>query len=117
MGLFSVPPAVLVLLTTSLGLSVAENINISIPHDAKTRILLSDVIGYSIEPIWVDSFIRTRKAATLLSSIADITGKFPPIRVGGTTADQTYQHNSLPTGNASMVLLESRKTQTFNITP
>lgn len=117
MGVYSILPEVLVLLITSIGPVAAETINISIPQNAKTRILLQDVVGYSIEPIWMDSFIRTGKTRTLLSAIADITGKLPPIRVGGTTADQTYQHATLSTGNASMILPELRKAKTFNITP
>jgi hypothetical protein len=116
MELYSILPEALGLLVTGMSPVAAETINISIPKKAKTRILLRDVVGYSIEPIWVDSFIRTRKASTLLSTIADITGKPPPIRVGGNTADQTYQYAALSTGNVSVALPDPRTAQTFNIT-
>jgi hypothetical protein len=103
--------------TTIISHISAVNIDINVPKNPKTRALLRDVVGYSIEPIWVDSYIRTRKASNLLSVIADITGKPPAIRIGGTTADQTYQHASLITGNASVAIPDPRTAKTFNITP
>jgi hypothetical protein len=117
MGIYSILLEALVLFATSMSPAAAETINIYIPKNSKTRILLQDVVGYSIEPIWVDSYIRTRKASVLLSTIADITGKPPPIRVGGTTADHTYQHAVLSTGNVSVAFPDVRSAQTFNITP
>jgi Glycosyl hydrolase family 79 C-terminal beta domain len=114
---YSIPLVALRLLAIGMSLVGADTINISIPNNAKTRILLPDVVGYSIEPIWVDSFIRTRKTSTLLNIIANITGKPVPIRVGGNTADQTYQHATLSTGNVSVTLPDHRRANMFNITP
>ena len=65
----------------------------------------------------MDSFIRTRKARTLLDAITAITGKPPPIRVGGNTADQTYLHAALSAGNVSLALPDPRTAQTFDVTP
>jgi hypothetical protein len=110
-------PEALGLLVANMGLVVAEPINISIPTVAKARILAPDVLGYSIEPVWVDSFTRTQVARTLLDAIAEITGKSPPIRVGGNTADQTYLHMALPTGAFSVALPDPRTAQTFSVTP
>ncbi|RYP65922.1 hypothetical protein DL771_008052 [Monosporascus sp. 5C6A] len=71
-------------------------VEIDVTGDLATRRLLPDAYGYSIEPIWVDAFVSTPKAAKLLGAIGDITGKPPPIRVGGNTADQTYIYETLP---------------------
>jgi hypothetical protein len=90
----------------------SETIYISVPKNPRTRILLPDVVGYSIEPTWVDSFVRTQISSILLSAIADITGKPPGIRIGGNTADQTYQHAILSTANFSVAT-----PGTFNVTP
>ena len=46
-------------------------IDIDIPAGLAPRRLLPDVYGYSIEPIWVDAFVGTRKAARLLQAIAE----------------------------------------------
>jgi hypothetical protein len=112
---FSLPEA-LGLILALIGLAVAEPINISIPTPGKARTLHLDILGYSIEPVWVDSFIRTRKTRTLLDAVTAITGKPPPIRVGGNTADQTYIQAALSTGNVSLALPDARTAQTFNIT-
>jgi hypothetical protein len=104
------------LLTARVSQVAAEVINISLPEHPQTQILLPDVVGYSIEPIWVDSFVRTQKLSRMLSVIADVTGKPPGIRIGGNTADQTYQHLTLPTDKVSMAIPNLQKTQTFNIT-
>jgi hypothetical protein len=117
MVLYSILLAAIGLLATSVSHVASEAIDISVPKNPRTRVLLPDVVGYSIEPIWVDSFIRTRKTSIMLSAIADITGKPPGIRIGGTTADQTYQHATLSTGNVSVVIPDPRRAQTFNITP
>ncbi|RYP20309.1 hypothetical protein DL765_002872 [Monosporascus sp. GIB2] len=74
----------------------SDVVEIDVTGDLATRRLLPDVYGYSIEPIWVDAFVSTPKAAKLLGAIGDITGKPPPIRVGGNTADQTYIYETLP---------------------
>ncbi|RYP64610.1 hypothetical protein DL769_006610 [Monosporascus sp. CRB-8-3] len=74
----------------------SDVVEIDVTADLATRRLLPDAYGYSIEPIWVDAFVSTPKAAKLLGTIGDITGKPPPIRVGGNTADQTYIYDTLP---------------------
>ncbi|KAK7739091.1 hypothetical protein SLS62_011313 [Diatrype stigma] len=80
-------------------------LEIDVPSGLATRRLLPDVYGYSIEPIWVNTFASTPKTAKLLQTIADVTGVPPPIRVGGTTADQTYIFPRLNSTNASMAAL------------
>ncbi|KAK8099083.1 uncharacterized protein PG998_012324 [Apiospora kogelbergensis] len=89
------------------------------PGDAvKTRPLVRDVFGYSIEPIWVNAYTDTPLAAKLLSAIGAVTGKPPPIRVGGNTADQTYQHDTLPNGRDwDAIRGELSTVQQFNVTP
>ncbi|KXJ86313.1 hypothetical protein Micbo1qcDRAFT_219651 [Microdochium bolleyi] len=108
------------LLTLAAGVMPAagETINIDVPSGLATRVLLPDAYGYSIEPIWIDSFItNVTKTKKLLQTIADITGKAPPIRVGGNTADATYQLDTLPTGNFSVALPGLPNAKTFNVTP
>lgn len=100
----------------ALGGAQAQNINIGIPSSLSTRALGRDVYGYSVEPIWVDSYISNPLGATLLGHIKDVTGKAPPIRVGGNTADQTYIHDTLPTGNNSVALPGLPSANQFNIT-
>ncbi|KAI1741785.1 glycoside hydrolase superfamily [Xylaria scruposa] len=112
------------LLTASVvGIATAQNqttVRISILSDLSTRPLIPDVYGYSIEPVWLDSYTNTSLANTLLSSIANVTGKAPPIRVGGNTADQTYLYPSSPlplTGNDSVAIPDPFTAKAFNITP
>ncbi|KAI1337056.1 hypothetical protein F5Y15DRAFT_426201 [Xylariaceae sp. FL0016] len=95
----------------------AQNTSISIPGELTTRALTQDVYGYSIEPIWLDTFVNTSKMHTLFSTIADLTGVPPPIRVGGNSADATYIHPSLSTGNDSVALPGLPDASSFNITP
>lgn len=90
---------------------------VDVPASLATRPLLPDVYGYSIEPVWVDDYISTSLAANLLSIIADVTGKPPPIRVGGNTADQTFLHDTLSTGNDSVAIPTPLTAKIFNITP
>ncbi|KAI1356195.1 glycoside hydrolase superfamily [Xylaria sp. FL0043] len=95
-------------------------ISISVPPNLHTRVLAPDVYGYSIEPVWLDSYISTPLASTLLRNIADVTGKPPPIRVGGNTADQTYLYPTSPlplTGNDSAAIPDPASATRFNITP
>lgn len=96
---------------------VAQDINVDIPSDLATRPLVPDVYGYSIEPVWVNDYISTPLAKNLLSAIAKVTGKPPPIRVGGNTADQTYLHDKLSTGNDSFAIPTPLTAKQFNITP
>ncbi|KAG4217449.1 hypothetical protein PC116_g34070, partial [Phytophthora cactorum] len=86
-------------------------------RDLATRRLVPDVYGYSIEPIWVDDYVSTPLAKTLLSAIAKVARKPPPIRVGGNTADQTYLHDELPTGNDSVAIPGYLNAKQFNVTP
>ena len=102
---------------------VAQNnsnnvVEIDIPSDLAPRRLLPDVYGYSIEPIWVDAFVATPKAARLLQAIKDVTGTPPPIRVGGNTADQTYIFPHLNgTNGSSAALPELPDASRLEITP
>ena len=97
--------------------AAAQDVNISIPSSLPNRTLGPDVYGYSIEPIWLNAYINNTFASTLLGHIKDVTGKAPPIRVGGNTADQTYIHDTLPTGNSSLPLPSLPNVTQFNITP
>ncbi|KAI5866245.1 hypothetical protein GGS23DRAFT_603590 [Durotheca rogersii] len=94
-------------------------IDVDIPDGLATRPLVPDVYGYSIEPIWVDAYTSTPLAATLLRAVANVTGKPPPIRVGGNTADQTYLHDGplLPDGNVSAARPGLPAANRFDITP
>lgn len=113
----------LVAAATIVGIATAQNktkVTISIPSNLSTRLLAPDVFGYSIEPVWLDSYINTSLASTLLGGIANVTGKAPPIRVGGNTADQTYLYPSSPlpwTGNDSVAIPDPMTATSFNITP
>jgi len=95
-------------------------VTIPVPTGLSTRPLVADVYGYSIEPIWVDAYINTTLARTLLSSIVDVTGKAAPIRVGGNTADQTYLYPTSPlpqTGTDSVALPNLTSANRFEVTP
>ncbi|KAI0450777.1 glycoside hydrolase superfamily [Xylaria acuta] len=112
------------LITASVvGITTAQNkttVKISVPSNLSTRLLVPDVYGYSIEPVWLDLYTNTSLASALLGSIANVTGKGPPIRVGGNTADQTYLYPSSPlpsTGNDSVAVPDPLAAKTFNITP
>lgn len=89
--------------------------NVSVPANISTRVLLPDAYGYSLEPVWVDDYLKTNLATNLMSAIANVTGKPPPIRVGGNTADQTYLHPDL---NVTSISIPTPATaQFFNISP
>lgn len=94
-----------------------ETTTVSVPSSPSARTLARDVYGYSVEPIWVDSYISTGLAAALLQHAADTAGAAPPIRVGGNTADQTYQHAALATGNYSDPIPGLPSAKLFNTTP
>ncbi|KAI1141557.1 hypothetical protein F5Y05DRAFT_402557 [Hypoxylon sp. FL0543] len=95
----------------------AQDAVVDVPSNLTTRALVRDVYGYSVEPVWVNDYISTPLATNLLSAIANITGKPPPIRVGGNTADQTYLHATLPTANDSVAIPDPASAKQFNITP
>ncbi|ORY63264.1 uncharacterized protein BCR38DRAFT_458453 [Pseudomassariella vexata] len=101
----------------SISLRVLPDVQISIPTNLSTRPFVSDVYGYSIEPIWVDAYLSTPLAANLLNIIANVTGKHPPLRIGGNSADATYQHAILSTGNDSVALPSLPDAVQLNITP
>ncbi|KAI1821316.1 glycoside hydrolase superfamily [Xylaria intraflava] len=95
-------------------------VRITVPLNVSARPLLPNVYGYSIEPVWLDAYINTSLTSTLLSGIANVTGKAPPIRVGGNSADVTYLYPSSPlplTGNDSVALPDPTNAERFNITP
>lgn len=95
----------------------AQDAVVDVPSGLATRELVKDVYGYSIEPVWVNDYVSTPLATNLLSIIANVTGKPPPIRVGGNTADQTYLHDTLSTGNDSVAIPAPASAKQFNITP
>ncbi|KAI0396601.1 glycoside hydrolase superfamily [Xylariaceae sp. FL0594] len=95
-------------------------LSIPVPTGLSTRPLVADVYGYSIEPIWVDAYTNTSLARTLLAHIASVTGKAPPIRVGGNTADQTYLYPTSPlpqSGTDSLALPNLTSANRFDVTP
>lgn len=97
----------LVVVDSTLGLHVSQ---VSVPGNLSTRALVRDAYGYSVEPVWVSSFVNNSLMTTLLEEMGNVTGKPPPIRIGGTTSDLTTLHDSLP-GDVS-----SNGTYEFNIT-
>lgn len=84
--------------------------HVDIPGNLSTRALVRDAYGYSVEPVWLSWFVNTTLMTTLLGEIANVTGKAPPIRIGGTTSDKTTLYASLP-GN-----ITANGTSQFNIT-
>ncbi|KAI1211299.1 glycoside hydrolase superfamily [Annulohypoxylon truncatum] len=95
----------------------SQDVVLDVPSDLAPRSLVPDVYGYSIEPTWVNDYVSTPLTNNLLSAIKDVTGKPPGIRVGGNTADQTYIHPTLATGNASVAIPDAATAKLFNITP
>lgn len=94
------------------GASPGHPTHVQVPASLETRALVSDVYGYSVEPVWLNSYVNSSLMATLLQGITDVTGKAPPIRIGGTTSDQTYLAENLP-GNATSV--ETNEPETWNV--
>lgn len=86
--------------------------HVDVPGNLSTRALGRDAYGYSVEPVWLSSYANSSLMTTLLGAMADVTGRPPPIRIGGTTSDQTtfYPDAVLP-GNVA-----SNGTSDFNIT-
>ncbi|PSR75193.1 hypothetical protein BD289DRAFT_487210 [Coniella lustricola] len=91
-----------VLLALLAGTCLGHTTSVTIPSNLTTRQLVRDGYGYSVEPVWLSYFTNTSLMSTLLGHVADVTGKAPPIRIGGTTSDETrlYPVGSLA-GNAS----------------
>lgn len=109
MSLFSL----LYLFVAKTGASPGHPSNVQVPASLETRALVRDVYGYSVEPVWLNSYVNSSLMATLLQGITDVTGKAPPIRIGGTTSDETYLIENLP-GNATSV--ETKEPETWNVT-
>ncbi|KAI1078061.1 glycoside hydrolase superfamily [Whalleya microplaca] len=101
----------------AVGQAIAQDAEVDVPANLTTRRLSRDVYGYSIEPVWLNAYIGTPLAANLLSIIGNVTGKPPPIRVGGNTADQTHQFDTLSTGNDSVAIPDPLHAKQFNVTP
>ncbi|KUI61804.1 Beta-glucuronidase [Cytospora mali] len=103
----------LFLLLCNADSSMGHTSNVQVPANLSTRALVRDVYGYSVEPVWLNSYANSSLMATLLQGITDVTGKAPPIRIGGTTSDETYIIESLPE-NATSV--ETTKPEMWNVT-
>ncbi|KAJ9130923.1 DNA methylase N-6 adenine-specific conserved site [Pleurostoma richardsiae] len=87
--------------------------DVAVPANLPTRKLGKDVYGYSIEPAEILPLFQTDLASNLLLSISDTIGTPPPIRIGGTTADETYFVRNL---NESLIKLQPAPNVTiFNI--
>ncbi|OJD31273.1 glycoside hydrolase family 79 protein [Diplodia corticola] len=99
----------------SLAAAADKVSNVSVPANLSTRVLLADAYGYSMEPVWVEDYLKSDLATNLMSHIANVTGKPAPFRIGGNTADQTYLHPDL---NVSSISIPTPATaQYFNISP
>lgn len=71
------------------------------PSGLATRALVRDAYGYSVEPVWLSWYTNTSVMTTLLQEVANVTGKAPPVRVGGTTSDETTLYESIAGGGDS----------------
>lgn len=69
--------------------ALAHTSHVDVPANLTTRALARDAYGYSIEPVWLSAYAGTGLARALLSAVAGVTGKAPPVRIGGTTSDET----------------------------
>lgn len=108
------PGSFVIGLTTAVA---AKNISteVHIPTNLSTRALVKDVYGYSLEPVWVDDYLKSDIAANLMAIITERTGKPPPWRVGGNTADQTYLHQDQRV--PSVAIPDPAHATSFNISP
>lgn len=84
--------------STALALHTSS---VTVPTNLTTRNLLRDAYGYSVEPVWLSWYTNTSLMTTLLQEMANVTGKAPPVRVGGTTSDETTLYESIPGGGDS----------------
>lgn len=99
------------LLLGAVGGSQSRHVShVEVPGNLSTRALVRDAYGYSVEPVWLSSYVNSTLMTTLLAEMANVTGKAPPIRIGGTTSDETTLYASLP-GNVT-----SNGTSQFNVT-
>ncbi|KAL9084563.1 MAG: hypothetical protein Q9159_005181 [Coniocarpon cinnabarinum] len=80
----------LLLLTPDLVSSENQKREIQVPKAGTqdARVLRPDLFGYSLEPSAVSPYVSSQVARNLLQLVTDRIGKAPPIRVGGTTADE-----------------------------
>ncbi|KKY29633.1 putative dna methylase n-6 adenine-specific conserved site [Diaporthe ampelina] len=108
MGLFSL------MILAGAGSAMAHTSNVEVPASLPTRALGRDAVAYSVEPVWLDAFSNSSLMVTLLYGLSNLTGKATPIRIGGTTSDQTYIVESLP-GNVTSLERTEPSTQ-WNIT-
>ncbi|KAJ4404224.1 hypothetical protein N0V82_010538 [Gnomoniopsis sp. IMI 355080] len=90
--------------------SALHTSSITVPTNLTTRALVRDAYGYSVEPVWLSWYTNTSLMTTLLQEITNVTGKPPPVRIGGTTSDETTLYENIPGGG------ESNGTAQFNIT-
>lgn len=103
-------PALLASLLAGAHGALAHTSSVDVPAGLTTRALFPDAYGYSVEPVWLSSFANTSVMATLLRQMAEVTGRAPPVRIGGTTSDETTLLASLADGALS------NGTSEFNIT-
>lgn len=61
---------------------------VKLPSPDEASILRHDLYGYSIEPSSVYQYASSPIASNFLAALGAIIGKQPPIRIGGTTADE-----------------------------
>lgn len=102
------------LLSALAGVALAhETTEIQLPSNATAKVLLPDVYGYSLEPIWASDFVEFNLTTNLMTVIANVIGKPAPWRIGGTTADETYYHANLKA--ASISSPNTTVLQTFNV--
>lgn len=88
----------------------AHTTSVAVPAGLSTRALRPDVYGYSVEPVWLGAYANTSLMATLLAEMAGVAGAAPPVRIGGTTSDETTLYDALAGGAAS------NGTSQFNVT-
>lgn len=103
-------PVLLLSIATTAHRALAHTSSVDVPAGLATRALAPDAYGYSVEPVWLSSFANTSLMATLLAQMAEVTGRAPPVRIGGTTSDETTLRPSLAGGAMS------NGTSQFNIT-
>lgn len=101
------------LLASLAGTCLGHTTSVTIPSNLTTRALVRDAYGYSVEPVWLSYFTNTSLMTTLLGHMADVTGKPPPIRIGGTTSDETTLY---PVGSLANNASSNGTGSQFNIT-
>ena len=87
--------------------------NVWVDPSPPTRPLLPDVVGYSIEPTWMNDYVQSNLTTILMNELTAMIGTPPPYRVGGTSSDQTYVH--LDQNLTSVSYPNASSLDTFNI--